>query len=294
MEQSLPGTPECFSLFAKPLYPIPLRPELFEAQKKLYSESLEAWKGDTEKLENIIWLGRRTAYLGRYREANAIYSMGLGKYPEEPKLYRHRGHRFITLRRFRLAIDDLQKAAIYMKRKPDEVEPDGIPNPKGIPVSSLYFNVWYHLGLANFLEGNLEEGLKAYRECIKISNMDDKYVATAHWAYITLRLMGRKDEAEELLRKVHSEMDIIENHHYYRCLLMYKGELSPNELMSEARAEGDLGIITTGYGLGTWYRYNNQEEKAVDILREILSIEGWAGFGYIAAEADLKRMGFKL
>jgi len=33
------------------------------------------------------------------------------------------------------------------------------------------------------------------------------------------------------------------------------------------------------------------KEKAAGILREMLSLEGWPGFGYMAAEADLKRMG---
>ena len=290
-EPTLPGIPECFSLFAEPLYRTPLRPDLLEKQEALYDEALEDWKKDPEDLDNIIWLGRRTAYLGRYREAAAIYSMGLEMYPEEPKLYRHRGHRFITMRLFRLATDDLEKASEYMQRAPDEVEPDGIPNPRGVPVSTLYFNVWYHLGLAHYLDGNLEKALEAYRECLKVSEIDDKYVATAHWTYMTLRLLGRGDEAEELLKKVHRGMDIIENHHYHSCLMMYKGETTPEDILEEARAQGDLGLVTTGYGVANWYMYNGQKGKAAEILREILSIEGWAGFGYIAAEADLKRLG---
>lgn len=291
-EPSLPGEPECFSLFGEPLYRPSMIPSLHEKQQNLYDEALTVWMNDPEDLDNIIWLGRRTAYMGRYRESAAIYSMGLKKFPEDPKLYRHRGHRFITMRLLNLAVQDFRRAAEYMQRGPDEVEPDGAPNSRGVPVSTLYFNVWYHLGLAYYLKGNLEEALKAYMECLKVSNIDDKYVATAHWAYMTLRLMGRKDEANKLLEKVHGEMDIIENHHYHNCLLMYKGEKTPEKLMDEARAQGDLGLVTTGYGVATWYRYNGQEKKAVEILRMILSVEGWAGFGYIAAESDLKRMGF--
>ena len=32
--------------------------------------------------------------------------------------------------------------------KEDSIEPDGMPNPQNIPVSSLHTNIWYHLGLA--------------------------------------------------------------------------------------------------------------------------------------------------
>jgi tetratricopeptide (TPR) repeat protein len=294
MTQSvLPGVPEAFSLFGRPLYRVPLPPEALDQQELLYKKALKEWMENPEDPERIIWLGRRTAYLGRYRESLAIYSMGVEKHPGYAKLYRHRGHRFITIRLFDRAIDDFERAAELMVSSPDEVEPDGTPNPRGVPVSTLYFNVYYHLGLSRYLIGDLRGALKAYRMCMKVSDLDDKYVATAHWTYMTLRLLGRRAEAESLLGRVDPGMDIIENTHYHRCLLMYKGENTPEALMNEARGQGALGLVTTGYGVANWYRYNGDEEKAAGILREITALEGWAGFGYIAAEADLKRMGLE-
>ena len=290
-ETILPGEPEAFSLFNKPLYRMPLRPETFDKQTNLYQDALKNWKENSEEPNNIIWLGRRTAYLGRFREAIAIYSMGIEKHPKDPRLYRHRGHRFISIRLFERAVEDFESAAKLMAGKPDELEPDGIPNPRGVPVSTLHFNVWYHLGLAHYLRGDLKAALKSYDECLKVSDIDDKYVATAHWSYMTLRRLGREDEAKTLLRRVSSEMDIIENHNYHDCLLMYKGDTNPEVLLEKARSQGALGLVTTGYGVANWYIYNGFKEKAINILREILSLEGWAGFGYIAAESELKRMG---
>jgi tetratricopeptide (TPR) repeat protein len=78
--------------------------------------------------DHYIWLGRRTAYLGRYREAIAVYSEGLQKHPDSYRLYRHRGHRYISIRRFVRAIADFEKAAALAAGKPLEVEPDGAPN----------------------------------------------------------------------------------------------------------------------------------------------------------------------
>ena len=289
----LPGAPEAFSLFGRPLYRVPMPQEALEQQTLLYEKALEDWMAGPEDPERIIWLGRRTAYLGRYREALSIFSMGLERHPSYAKLYRHRGHRFITIRLFDRAVEDFERAAELMVAAPDEVEPDGMPNPRGVPVSTLYFNVYYHLGLSRYLSGDLRGALAAYERCMKVSDLDDKYVATAHWTYMTLRLLGRKKEAERLLGRVEPDMDIIENTHYHRCLLMYKGENTPEALMEEARGQGALGLVTTGYGVANWYRYNGEEGKAAGILREILALEGWAGFGYIAAEADLKRMGLR-
>jgi tetratricopeptide (TPR) repeat protein len=289
-ETKLPEAPEAFSLFGEPLYRVTMRPETLEKQEALYKDALKDYEENPKDPDAIIWMGRRTAYLGRYLEAATIFSTGLEKHPGDPRFYRHRGHRFITLRRLDLAIDDFEKAVTLIQGRPDEMEPDGIPNPRNVPVSSLHFNIWYHLGLAYYLSGRFEDALRAYRSCMDVSEIPDKVVATAHWLYMTLRRLGREDEAEEVLTSVTSDMDIIENQNYHDCLLMYKGEKEPDALLEEARGMGALGLVTTGYGVANWFLYNGEEDKATIILREILSTGGWAAFGFIAAEADLKRM----
>jgi tetratricopeptide (TPR) repeat protein len=291
VDVDLPGEAEAFSLFGEPFFRAPLRPETLEAQKGLYDEALRGYEANPDDVDALVWLGRRTAYLGRYREAAAVFSTGVERFPGEPKFLRHRGHRFISLRRFGLAIDDLAKAAALVRGEPDEVEPDGMPNERGVPVSSLHFNIWYHLGLAYYLSGDLEAALEAYRECMAVSEIPDKVVATAHWLYMTLRRLGRVEEAAEALKDIEAGMDIIENQNYYDCLMMYKGECTREALLEEARGTGALGLVTTGYGVASWYLYSGEEEKGVAVLREILASGAWAGFGYIAAEADLLRLG---
>src|SRR5512137_1480645 len=106
-----PETPEAFSLFGEPLNQQPPLPEVVDKQKALYDKALMDWEKKPEDADTIIWLGRRTAYLGHYREAAAIFSQGIEAHPEDPRMYRHRGHRFISLRLFDQAIDDLERAA---------------------------------------------------------------------------------------------------------------------------------------------------------------------------------------
>jgi len=72
-------------------------------------------------------------------------------------------------------------------------------------------------------------------------------------------------------------MDIVENQHYHRLLLMYKGLLNPDEVIKDARAQGPLAVATVGYGVGNWYLYNDSVEKAVEMYNEILDTGGWAG-----------------
>jgi tetratricopeptide (TPR) repeat protein len=239
--------------------------------------------------EAVIWLGRRLAYLGRWREAIETFDQGIKKFPGDARFYRHRGHRYITLRRFDLAIDDLEKAAKLVKGKLDEVEPDGQPNARNIPTSTLQFNIWYHLGLAYYLLGNNQKALDSYRQCLKVSKNNDAVVATTHWLYMTLRRLDRSREAHQSLESIRSGMDIVENDGYYRLLLMYKGVTSPESLELEAlKQEGSPGSYSILYGVGNWYLYNGRRGEALAIFRKMLEGSQWTSFGYIAAEAEVK------
>jgi hypothetical protein len=87
-------------------------------------------------------------------------------------------------------------------------------------------------------------------------------------------------------------MDIIENGSYHRLLLMYKGELPPDSLLRNFGADGGLDDVTTAYGVANWHLYNGRPAEAQRILRRVVAARGqWAAFGYVASEAELKRLG---
>lgn len=284
---------EAVSLFGRQLAAPPLAPEIqADREAKLAAARAEA-EARPDDVDALIWLGRRIAYLGRYREAIDIYTRGLEKRPDEPRLLRHRGHRYISIRRFDLAVADLEKAARLIAGKADEVEPDGLPNARNIPVSTLQTNIWYHLGLAYYYLGDQRGAERAFRECLKVSKNADMQVATTHWLYMILRRLGRVGEANELLVPIRTDMDVIENRAYHWLVLMYKGEIPADSILSLAGEEG-LDPATLGYGVGNWHLYNGRREEAVRAFRQVLAGDQWSAFGYIAAEADLKRLGENL
>jgi tetratricopeptide (TPR) repeat protein len=254
-------------------------------------EALDVRRSDPGDADATIWVGRRLGYLGRYRDAIAVFTEGNVAHPEDPRFFRHRGHRYVTTRRLEEAIADFERAVALTAGTEDEIEPDGQPNELGIPLSTLQFNIWYHLGLAHYLAGNLEAALTAYERCMGVSVNPDLQVATGHWLYMTLRELGREAEASALLERFDADMEIIENDSYHQLLLMYKGERSPEELLGDPAA-GTPSDASTVYGVGNWYRYTGDRERAYEIFRGI--VEGsdqWAAFGYIAAEAILAREG---
>jgi tetratricopeptide (TPR) repeat protein len=272
-------------------------PVLSEATRQLYTEEFnragERWLEDSADADRLIWVGRRAAYLGHYPGAIVFYTKGIMLHPGNAKFYRHRGHRYITMRCFDKAIDDFKTAARLFNGKPDEIEPDGIPNAKNIPTSTLQSNTWYHLGLAYFLKGDFKRALKAYRECLAVSKNKDMYVATANWLNITYRKLKMYKQAIALYNSI-PEGELIENRDYMLLLDMHREKRTAQQVDEYAAAilpkDQSLGSATLNFGIGYYCLLYGYTEKAKAYFNKAMAIEQWSSFGYIAAEAELLRM----
>ncbi|MGI9260551.1 MAG: tetratricopeptide repeat protein [Woeseiaceae bacterium] len=245
------------------------------------------YESDPDDADNIIWLGRRIAYTGDYRGAIEVFSEGVDKHPDDARMYRHRGHRYISIRELDRAIVDFEHAMTLIEGTEDEVEPDGAPNPAGIPVSTLHSNIWYHLGLAYYLKGDLDNAVRVYEVADPNMPNDDMRVAFTHWHYMSLRMLDRDDEARAVLGPIHEDMNVIESMPYHQLCLLYKGESESGTVLGAniTAAGGDSAM----YGLANWHYYNGRHDEAKAGFEEMLEKSGWASFGRIAAESDLSR-----
>jgi tetratricopeptide (TPR) repeat protein len=255
-----------------------------------YAEAQDALAEAPEDVDALIWMGRRTAYLGQYREAIAVYTHALTLHPDDARLYRHRGHRYITVRKPDNAIADFEHAAELTRGLPDEVEPDGLPNDQNIPTSTLQFNIFYHLGLAHYIKGDLEAALAAYRSCLTVSVHPDAVVATVYWLYMTLVRLGREDDAQQMLADIHEDLEIIESTGYLDLLLLFKGERSLEDLTGPEGPEVTLQSTTTAYGLGVYHLLEGRDTEAYETFERVRGgVNQWSAFGFVAAEAELAR-----
>jgi tetratricopeptide (TPR) repeat protein len=275
------------SLLGKDLVSQQVNPKQDSLQIANYFSSLLTYNSNPMNADFIIWLGRRQAYLGDYKAAIGIFNEGILKFPDDARFYRHRGHRYISIRKLDSAIVDFEKASELIQDTEDVIEPDGIPNKLNQPVSSLHTNIWYHLGLAYYLQDDLENALNAFQDCLSASKNDDMVVATSHWLYMILRRLNNVEEANQLLEHITANMVIIENDAYHKLLLYYKGEIDENDL----DANTSLGSSEAAqYGIANWHHYNGDIETAKAKYEYLVKNGNWAGFGYIAAEADLSRI----
>ncbi len=271
--------PQATSLLGEPLYAA----EPSEALIERYLKRKATYQEDSTQIDNIIWMGRFTAYMGNYEEAIRIYSQGLKRYPRQARLYRHRGHRYISTRQLDKAIEDFKKAEALTEGTVNQFEPDGMPNARNIPVSTLHGNIYYHLGLAYYLKQDMPNALDAYQKCLATSTMPDNVVSATHWLYMIARRMGKEEQANLYLKDITADMDIIENMAYHQACLFYKGEIEEAALGDQGDAPANDALA---YAIANWYQYNGDIAAAKERLAAILEKDSWAAFGYIAAESD--------
>ncbi len=290
-EPLVPGA-QARSFLGEALFPPPLDPEFREEQTLELEAARTTLEADPDDPEPWIWVGRRQAYLGEYREAIETFTQGLERFPEDARFLRHRGHRYLTVREPAWAEADLAEGLRLVEGQPDEIEPDGLPNPQGIPLSTLHFNLWYHLGLARYLQDDWQGAVEAFRGCMEVSDNPDLQVATSYWLYLALNRAGRSDEGAALLADLPADEDVIENASYLYLLRLFAGEVDGASLRDQEGA-GTLGGVTVRYGIAAFHQMQGREDQARAVMHEVLSEpRHWPAFGYLATEAEVARRGW--
>lgn len=245
-----------------------------------------------DDVERIIAAAREMRNAMRYDEEVALYTRALTVAPDDWRLFRFRGHRYLTLRRFEDGLRDLDRAR---------------------QLAPYDFDVAYHRGLALYLLGRFREAADEYQRCIRqatdrralgmvgtpamagqrpcaeIATRDDSRVAITDWAYRSLRRAGRDAEARRLLETIVPGMEVTANTAYYQTLLARKGLYPRAELLNPTPPSGRFE--TRAYGSAIDELLDGDRERALFLLRRVAEDPYWAGFGRIAAEADLARMG---
>lgn len=256
-----------------------------EAQTTPSPGSLESARTAAEQnpssLDAVIWHARFVGYTD-YASAVAMYTEALRRWPDEPWLLRHRGHRYLSLRKFAEAKADLSRAYELTRGKPDLVEQDGQPNPSGIPTSTLQSNIRYHLALAHFLTDDFQPAAEIWAADAEVAKNFDQRVAATYWQVLSLARAGNLGAARRVLATVRGDWIIIENGSYHRLLLWMKGELPEADL--RASMSSPLERQTIGNGIAQWKFATGDRAGSAAARAEVLATGPSAAFGFIAAE----------
>lgn len=222
---------------------------------------------DAKNPEGHLGRGRTLARLRKYEDAIAAFSEALRLRPDDALALRDRGHYYINLHRLEPALADLTKAESLNKTD---------------------YGIYYHLALAHYVSGDFQKAAQAYEGCVRTAPSPENRIACYGWQVPTLMRAGRKDEAQKALDAALA-LTVKPETAYLDRLMLLKGTLAEDD-MAKAMQKGPLEQATVGYGIGLWHLLNGRTDKAREYFTKATAGEATYAFGYVAAQAELKRM----
>ena len=137
--------------------------------------------------------------------------------------------------------------------------------------------------------GNYQRARSAYESCLELTDNDDSLVAITDWYWMTLMHLGEKELAQKAAARVTKSAKVVENPNYFKRVLVYNGEMDPEELIKEAEPQVDHRYATQCFGIAYYYELQGNKKRAHEILEEIARRDAtWSGFAESATAERLK------
>ena len=227
-----------------------------------------ALAADPRDVARIIALGVAQSGARQFREAIETFTRGIAIAPNNAMLYRWRGHRYLSVREFSKAKADLNH---------------------GYALDSTNYGILFHLGVLNFVQGNFAEAVRMFTKAQPRAPDGGELAGSTDWLWMSLARAGRLSAANAMLAKRPDTLPAPPGYAYAQRLKLYRGELTPATLFTPADTT-DVQVATLSFGLGNWYLTRGDTASARTQFERAIRSGGWPGFGFIASEAELRRM----
>ncbi|WP_139792310.1 tetratricopeptide repeat protein [Henriciella litoralis] len=272
---------EAISFLGEPLY----RKEATSEQAEAARQAMERLQsGAVSSEDEYVEVGAALAGAGRYRDAIDAYSKGVEAYPQSYKLRRHRAHRYITTRQIEKAYADLLEAEALVESKG---ETDVYELKSGKPHGTYAHWIAYHLGIYHYLHQDFAEAAEQFASCVETATDNDMLIGAVDWLYNAEMRAGEPEKANAALALVAEDIEADETYPYYKRVMIYKGVLSPDDVINLDKAEGWNGRdATVAYGLASRMIAAGDDDAARQVLKDILDTSYWPIWAYVAAESD--------
>jgi tetratricopeptide (TPR) repeat protein len=222
--------------------------------------------GDPRSIERLIQLGVAQSGVRQFREAIETFTRGLRIAPNDPLLYRWRGHRYLSVREFDRALDDLTR---------------------GLQLDSTNYGILYHLGIVRFARGDFAGAAELFRRAQPRAPDAGELAGATDWLWMSLSRAGRAAEARAMLDSRPDSLPV--NNAYTQRLRLYRGETGPDAVVTAADT-ADVALATLSYGTGNWYLVQGDTTRARTWFERAIRSGGWPAFGFIMAEVELRRL----
>jgi tetratricopeptide (TPR) repeat protein len=226
-----------------------------------------ALAADPRNVDRFVELGLAQSGVRQFREAIATFSRALAIWPNDPVLYRWRGHRYLSVREFDRALDDLTR---------------------GFALDSTNYGILYHLGVVRFARGDFAGAADAFARAQPRAPNAGELAGSTDWLWMALSRAGRGAEAQAMLDRHPDSLPVANA--YAQRLRLYRGQIAPEQVLTPADTEG-VQVATLSFGLGNWYLVRGDTARArVRFERSVAASGGWPAFGFIVSEIELRRL----
>lgn len=226
-----------------------------------------ALEADPKNVQRYIDLGVAQSGARQFREAIATFTAGMTVAPNDARLYRWRGHRYLSLREFDKAQADLTK---------------------GLALDSTLYGILYHLGIVRFVRGDFAGAAALFARAQPRAPDAGELTGSTDWLWMSLMRAGRKADAQAMLDRHPDSLAVDTSYAYARRLRLYRGQIGPDALFTADTS--DVQVATLSYGLGNWYLVRGDTARAKEQFRRSVKSGGWPGFGFIVSEVELRRL----
>ena len=260
--------------------------------KAMVEESLSDMEKDPFEPSHYGRAGFYTWLLKDISGSLAIYNKGTDNCPESHELYWYKTLLKTTTRDLSGAIADAERAAALTKDKPDhgfDMRLFMYPDPRRYYPSSIHYVIWYHLGMAYYLNGELEKAKDAYIKSGEFIYGNSSLISRSCWFYPVLRELGEYDQAEALMAGIDDDIKILADPSYKEQSLLFKGTLSVGDIQAKVDNEGNLNIVHE-YAIAYWHYTQGDLDKAKVLFERVCARPEIGNYVQIAAEAKLKEL----
>ncbi len=286
----VPASAQAISLLGDTLWTLPIAPEEGQRRVRLLFQARDEAAARPHDANVQILLARRTADLGRFREAIGLYSEALAEHPTDLRIPRRRGELLLRIREFIRAEGDLRHAARESLERPMAAEFNEIEDGDLLVGTTLQFRSLFYLGMTHYLRGAFGPGREMFREARRRAVGADDLAAASLWQFFSARRLGELDQAVALLNEVPSEDPMTAVLPEHRMLLAFRGDLRREDLLRNPLRPVGPDQVLYAYGLGFALLLLDRTGEAAMIFHAIRETPDWSALAYLAAEAELARL----
>lgn len=220
-----------------------------------------------------LWFELGQVYFDdEWLDAIKCFSRCISIYPFCSDYYFNRGRKELSLNAFEMALADFTLA---------------------VRIDTETDMKWHYRGVAYFYLSMFAEAAECFKKSVELGAKYDGNLIppSVDWTWMSYMKAGMPEAATDMLQYVDKDTKVgYEDRDYKTRVLLYKGEIAPDDFYSGVDRQDDLVGMAEVYGLSNYYYYIKHDVKrSLELLEEVIAYQDWHhAFAYKSALREIE------